>query len=425
MTGKIKCFVILFSAFGLCMASTCSNGESSSGRPVQTGLDILITRNFDVLSGMRVGLVTNHTARDKSGRHIVDIVSAAKEVSLTAIFSPEHGIRGSAADGVIVDSAVDSATGVPVYSLYGKTKKPTRQMLDNVDILLFDIQDIGSRYYTYIYTMARAMAAAARYDKTFVVLDRPNPVNGISVEGPVLSDGFQSFVGLFPLPVRHGMTVAELAGLFKGAAWFADAEKLDLKIIGMSGWSRHLWFDETGLSWTSPSPSMRYLSTATVYPGTCLFEGTNVSEGRGTEWPFEIIGAPWIQGRELAIKLTALAIPGAEFLPVSFVPKAIPPGVLNPKYQGEACEGIRLSVKDRGLFVPVLTAITMLKCIQMMYPDRFEWSASIDRLYGSDCLRNTANSGNLAEVMQQYHHRCSGQAELDTFLKLRKKYLLY
>ncbi|MFQ5771915.1 MAG: exo-beta-N-acetylmuramidase NamZ domain-containing protein, partial [bacterium] len=387
---------------------------------VETGLDVLVRNHFDILLGKRVGVITNHTGLTKDGQHIVDLLKQAEGVELVAIFGPEHGVRGVAPDGVAVNSQVDSATGVPVYSLYGKTRRPKEDMIDSVDALVFDIQDVGARFYTYIYTMALAMEAAALHGKKFVVLDRPNPITGTKVEGPMLQDGFQSFVGLFKMPVRHGMTVGELAKLFQGQGWFDGAESLDLSVVKMTGWERRAWYDQTDLPWVGPSPSMKTLATATVYPGTCFIEGTNVSEGRGTDKPFEKIGAPWINPKQLANKLNKYGLKGVAFEPTEFTPVATLPSVPNPKYKDELCGGIYVRVVRRETFKPVKTGVTIIWTIKNLYPDKFKWRNTIDRLYGSNRLRLRIEASKpLAEIVS------NDGVEVQNFLTLRAKYLLY
>ena len=387
---------------------------------VATGIDILVRNNFDILKGYRVGIITNHTGMTKSGIHIVDTIREAEDVELAAIFGPEHGVRGIEPDGKAVDSAVDPVSGVTIYSLYGKTRRPTEDMINSLDLLVFDIQDVGARFYTYIYTMALAMEVAALNDKKFVVLDRPNPITGSIVEGPMLVEGFESFVGKYKLPVRHGMTVGELALMYKGEGWIDGADKLDLEIVRMEGWRRELWFDQTNILWISPSPSMRTLSTATLYPGTCLIEGTNLSEGRGTDLPFEKIGAPWVDGKLLADEMNKLHLEGVVFEAIEFTPEAILPSVPNPKYKDERSSGIRIRVIRRDLLNPVKTGISLVYTLQRLFPENFEWSGTIDRLYGSDKLRNSVdNQIPLENIIENY------SGGVDEFLELRMKYLIY
>ncbi len=387
---------------------------------VKTGLDVLTEGDFELLRGKRVGVITNHTAVAGNGEHIVDLLSEFEGAQLLAVFGPEHGVRGVAPDGKSVNSRVDAISGLPIFSLYGKSRRPTKEMIDKLDVLVLDIPDVGARFYTYIYTMALSMEEAALNGKQFIVLDRPNPITGSKVEGPVLQPGFESFVGMYPLPVRHGMTVGELALLFKGEGWIKGAELLDLKIVPMKGWNRDLWFDQTDLAWISPSPSMKTLSTATVYPGPCFIEGTNLSEGRGTEIPFEIIGAPWVNSKELARKMNSLGLEGVSFEAVEFTPIAMLPSVPNPKYKNEVCGGVRLRVSNRELFKPVKTGESLILILKTLYPIEFKWSGTINRLYGSDRLKNGVDEGkHLVDI------RSGQEQELNEFMTIRSNYLLY
>src|SRR5687768_7664290 len=285
---------------------------------VQTGLARLVGENAALIAGRRVGLLCNATSVDRELRHAIDLLRAAK-VNLTALFGPEHGVRGDAQDMIGVDTAVDAQTGLPVHSLYGHTEaslSPTPDMLDQIDVMAFDIQDVGSRYYTFVWTMVLAMRACAKAGKSFVVLDRPNPISGVHVEGGAIEPGYESFVGLVSCPNRHGMTAGEIA------RWRHAVEKLDveLTVIAMRGWERDMYFEHTGLPWVLPSPNMPTVDTALVYPGMCLVEGTELSEARGTTRPFELSGAPHIDGTKLAATLAAMELPGVKFRPVVYTP---------------------------------------------------------------------------------------------------------
>jgi uncharacterized protein YbbC (DUF1343 family) len=282
----------------------------------EVGEEVLLNDRMDLLKGKRVGLITNPTGVDRSLKSIVDTFYHNKNIHLTALFGPEHGVRGSEDAGAYVPFYIDKKTHIPVYSLYGETKKPTPEMLKNVDVLVFDIQDVGTRFYTYIYTMAYAMQAAKENHIPFIVLDRPNPLGGTKVEGPVLDPKYSSFVGMYPIALRHGMTVGELAKYFNNEFNIGA----DLTVVKMKGWKRNEYYDETPLQWVMPSPNMPTLDTALVYPGAALFEGTNVSEGRGTTRPFELIGAPYIDGDVLAQKLNELKLPGVVFRSANFTP---------------------------------------------------------------------------------------------------------
>ncbi|HUP81928.1 MAG TPA: exo-beta-N-acetylmuramidase NamZ domain-containing protein, partial [Pirellula sp.] len=300
--------------------------EKHSPRSVLTGLDVLEANSFRELAGQRVGLITNHTGRNHAGQSAVNLFKNAANVKLKALFSPEHGFEGKLDIAKVSDSE-DKATGVKIFSLYGETRRPTAEMLADIDTVVFDIQDIGTRFYTYISTMGEAMIAAAEHHRRFVVLDRPNPINGIDVVGPMLDPNSESFVGFHRLPVRHGMTIGELARMFKQELKL----ELDLQVIACEGWQRSDYWDKTGLTWVNPSPNMRSLTEALLYPGVGLIETTNVSVGRGTDTPFEVVGAPWIDGRKLAKQLNERQLPGVTFVPIEFTPTST-------KFTNEACK---------------------------------------------------------------------------------------
>lgn len=361
------------------------------------------------LRGKSVGVIANTTSVDHQFRHIVDLLNAEEGIKLAAIFGPEHGFRGD--QDTTVGDSTDPYTQVPIYSLYGETQKPTNKMLEGIDVLLFDMQDVGVRFYTYISTMAYSMQAAAELGIEFVVLDRTNPINGIVVDGPVLETGFESFVGVYPLPIRHGMTVGEVARYFNEEFDIG----VDLRVVTMEGWDRTAWYDETGLqNWVLPSPNLPTLETAIVYPGMCLFEGTNVSEGRGTTRPFEMMGAPFIDGVELADALSQRGLPGVIFRPVSFIP-------FYRKYVKELVHGVQLHVVDRAVFQPVRTGLEILVAIQKMYPNDLEFrDDAFDRLAGNSWIRESIRQGRSAESMES-----QWQSELEKFKAVREKYLLY
>lgn len=333
--------------------------EPHSDRPVLAGIDVLARDNFRQLAGRRVGLITNHTGRDCDGRSTASLLAQAGDVTLVALFSPEHGAAG-ALDQENVPDGRDAETGLPVQSLYGATRRPTKEMLADIDTLVFDIQDIGCRFYTYVSTMLEAMRAAAGQGVAFVVLDRPNPLGGIVMAGPLVDPGSETFVGCHPIPVRHGMTVGELARLFK-AELHLD---LDLQVIACEGWRRADAFDATGLEWVNPSPNMRSLTAAFLYPGIGLLEMTNVSVGRGTDTPFEVVGAPWVDGPVLANALAARNIPGVTFVPVRFRPRA-------SKFADEECGGVNVVIIDRRLFDPVRTGLEIAAVLRRLHRD--EW----------------------------------------------------
>jgi uncharacterized protein YbbC (DUF1343 family) len=391
------------------LAATAS--LASCRAAVTTGLDNVAAYR-GLFEGKRIGIITNHTARDSRGRHIVDIFKAMPGVTVTALFGPEHGIGGTEAAGARIESRTDA--DLPVYSLYGKTVKPTAEMLRDVDVLVFDIQDVGARFYTYTYTMSLSMEAAAENGKRFVVLDRPNPINGLAVEGNILDPEFASFVGLYPIPVRHGMTIGEMARMFNGQGWLAKGINAELTVIPLTGWRRRMWYDQTGLTFVKPSPNITDIETAAVYPGLCLLEGTNVSEGRGTDRPFLQFGAPWIEAAALSGRLNKLSLPGMRFRPTSFTPTS-------SKYAGEKCFGAAIIVTDRNLLEPYSSGIAIVREIFRMYPERFEWRPGhFDRLCGSSATRKAISEGASLEQL-----KAGWRERFESFMQIRKKYLLY
>ena len=361
-------------------------GAGRGAQATRPGIDVLLADSLHLVAGRRVGLVTNHTGISADGTPSIDLLFGHPDIELVALFSPEHGIRGTAPPGARVDDTVDAATGLPVHSLYGTTRRPTPAMLEGIEVLLFDIQDIGARYYTYVYTMAYAMEAAGEAGIPFVVLDRPNPVGGELVQGNVLDPAFASFVGLFPLPMRHGMTPGELARLFRDD-FGVEAE---LTVVPMANWRRGMDFADTGLPWRPPSPNLPDLESAFHYPGTCLFEGTNLSVGRGTARAFQWVGAPWLDGERLAAALSGAGLPGVRFHPARFVPED--PG--DGKFDRTEVGGVRLEVTDPGSYDPTRTAVAMLVEARRLAGRRWEWNtAHFDRLAGSAGLREGIEAG--------------------------------
>ncbi|MBT2664039.1 DUF1343 domain-containing protein [Bacillus sp. ISL-4] len=404
-------FTICLLTFGIVSSKSVTAVKEKKKQKVSPGIEVLLKEEKDVLSGKKVGLITNPTGIDSNLTSIVDLLNDDPDINLTALFGPEHGVRGDAQAGASVEYYIDEKTGLPVYSLYGKTKKPTPEMLKDVEVLVFDIQDVGTRYYTYIYTMAYAMEAAKENDIPFIVLDRPNPQGGESVDGPVLEPEFSSFVGLYPIPLKHGMTVGELATLFNKEFKIGA----DLKVIKMKGWKRYMDYDETGLPFVLPSPNMPAVSTTFVYPATGLIEGTNVSEGRGTTKPFELIGAPYINSDELAGKLNALRLPGVKFRAASFTPTF-------SKHAGKLSHGVEIYITDREEFKAVPTGLHIIKTIQDLYPGDFEFLAAnnFNLLIGNGWVMSRIEEGSsVNEIMKEY------QAKQDAFKKVRKNYLLY
>lgn len=350
--------------------------------PVRPGVEVLLTDSLHLVRGRRLGLITNQTGVDSGGRSSIDLLDAHPELELVALFSPEHGIRGTAAPGERIDSSRDPATGLPIHSLYGATRKPTPEMLEGVELLLFDIQDVGTRYYTYIYTMLLGMEAAAERGIPFLVLDRPNPIGGALVQGNVLDPAFSSFVGMVAIPMRHGMTPGELARLFRDR--FGIRGEAPLHIVPAEGWSRATGMEGTGLPWIPPSPNMPSVDSALHYPGTCLFEGTPLSVGRGTAEAFQQIGAPWIDGVAMAERLAQWELPGVRFIPVRFTPRA--PG--DGKFAGVEVGGVRWEATDPDRYDPTLAGAAALVEAVRASGSTWSWEEShFDRLAGGTTLR--------------------------------------
>jgi uncharacterized protein YbbC (DUF1343 family) len=395
-----------------------ADSDSSKTR-VHVGADRLLTDMFSLVQGKRIGLVTNHSALCTDGTHIADALKK-RGVKLTALFGPEHGIRGDAPDGKTIGDSVDAKTGVKVYSLYGPVSKPTPAMLKDVDVLVYDIQDVGARFYTFISTLFLTMEAAAENHIPYIVLDRPNPIRGTYCDGPIRVDSLKSFVGWAPMPIAHGLTVGELATMANGEGWLKDHEQAQLTVVSMEGWKRSMWYDELALAWVRPSPNMRTLRTATVYPGTCLIEGTNVSEGRGTDFPFETIGAPWVSGDSLANMLNEEKLPGVMFHPTRFKPKEMP-GVKSPKFNGQDCRGVFIEVTNRDKFEPVKAGIALVAAIRKLCPTQFAFrDRGFDRLAGTPRIREMIIAGRPSEEIT-----ASWQDELKQFNKRRQLYFLY
>lgn len=374
---------------------------------VLSGIDVLERDGFQTLAGQRVGLITNHTGTNYRGTSTVKLLHEAPNVNLVALFSPEHGFAGQL-DQAQVDDDRDPTTGLRVFSLYGRTRVPTKAMLAGVDSLVFDIQDIGTRFYTYISTMGGAMKAAAEHQLRFVVLDRPNPIDGVTVQGPVLDAGSESFVGYHPIAVRHGMTIGELAEMFK-AEWKLD---LDLTVVRMEGWDRNKMFDACGRLWINPSPNMRSLTQAVLYPGVGLLETTNLSVGRGTDTPFEVMGAPWIDPISLAGELNAQGHAGVRFVPIQFVPA-------ESKYSGEACGGVNIVITDRESFDPLETGLSLAVTLRRLYPDSWQ-TRSLNRLLCSEKTYRGILAGKSVDQL-----RAGYRDELDDFKRRRQAHLLY
>ncbi len=394
---------------GLSDATSDATSNADAQAQVRPGIEVLLADSLHLLSGHRVGLITNHTGFltvDGVERSTIDLLHEHPMVDLVALYGPEHGLRGEAEAGEKVDDGLDDATGLPIFSLYGSTLAPSPEMLEGVDVLVFDIQDIGTRYYTYVWTMSLSMQAAAQAGIPFVVLDRPNPIGGERVQGSVLDPEYSSFVGLYAVPMRHGMTPGEMA------RWVNDTQDFgaDLHVVPAEGWTRASSWESTGLPWRAPSPNMPSVVSALHYPGTCLFEGTNLSVGRGTDRAFEWVGAPFLDGEALAAELNALALPGTRFEPVRFTPVNAGDG----KFSGVEVEGVRFVATDVGSYDPVRAAVATLSAARRMAGGDWDWNEShFDRLAGTDALRLTIESGDagaLADLLAEWEAQAAAFA---------------
>ncbi len=410
--------ILLACSIGACAPS----GEAEGGPPVEgveaervavrPGVDVLLSDSLRVVRGRRVGLVTNHTGRNADGVLTIDLLADHPEVDLVALYSPEHGIRGEEEAGAQIASGTDAATGLPVHSLYGQTRRPTPEMLEGVDVLVFDMQDIGARYYTYVSTMAYVMEAAGTNGIPVVVLDRPNPIRGDVVQGNVLEPEFSTFVGLYPVPMRHGMTPGELARMYVSEYGI----EVELHVVPMDGWTRSMTYDDTALPWVPPSPNMPSLESALAYPGTCLFEGTPLSVGRGTDQAFQWVGAPWLDAAALAEALNGYGIEGVTFEATTFTPSS--PG--DGKFAETEVSGVLLVPGDTGYDAP-RAAVAMLVETFRMSGDRWSWREShFDRLAGTDDLREGIESGRTFEELT-----ASWDGGLAAFEAKRAPYLIY
>jgi uncharacterized protein YbbC (DUF1343 family) len=389
-------------------------------KTVKIGLERILENPKEILGDLRVGLICNPASVNRQFKHAADLFHEHPEINLTTLFGPQHGIRGDVQDNMIETShSIDSRTERPIYSLYSETREPTEEMLGNVDALVFDLQDVGCRVYTFIYTMANCMKACAKYGKKMIVLDRPNPINGVDVEGNLLELGHESFVGMYPIPMRHGMTIGELAKLFN-----SDFElRCDLEVVTMEGWSREDFADEIDAPWVMPSPNMPTVDTAVVFSGTVYFEGTQVSEGRGTTRPFEIVGAPYINSYEYANALNSLELPGVTFRAIEFLPTF-------QKHAQTVCGGAFVHVLDRKAFKPVITGVAMVKVVYDLYTEDFKWKNTpyeyvfdrnpFDVIHGSTKLREQIETGTSVERIQSSWHD-----DEKSFRNTREKFLLY
>lgn len=401
---------------------TCSENIASTRNIVRTGLDRLAHGEVAVLDGLRVGVITNQTGVTSAGRHIADVISENPKIKLVALFGPEHGIRGAIEAGYKVNGKIDAQTGAPIYSLYGTTRKPTPEMLAGLDALVFDIQDIGTRFYTYISTMSLAMEAAAENGLKFIVLDRPNPIGGHIVEGPVLDPELKSFVGIHPIPIRHGMTVGELAKMFNEEGWLANGVKVDLHIVPCDGWRRIMIFSDYGKVWIPPSPNIPTPDSAILYAGIGLVETLwNFSEGRGTPLPFEQVGAPWLDSADLISALRIANIEGVDFKPITFTPVDIPGKATGNKFDRRKCNGVRFIIRNGHRLQSVRLGFHLIAALQKHYPNELEIKPrSVERLTGQKWIYEQFLNGIPADSII-----AKWQLELDAFLRIREKYLLY
>jgi uncharacterized protein YbbC (DUF1343 family) len=389
-------------------------------KPIKLGLEKILDEQINLLENLRIGLICNQATVNHQFRHAADLFFEHPNINLTTLFGPQHGIRGDVQDNMIETTHMtDKYTGLPVYSLYSETREPTEEMLRNIDVLVFDLQDVGCRVYTFIYTMANAMKACAKFGKKFIVLDRPNPIGGIAVEGNVLEIGHESFVGQYPIPMRHGLTVGELATFFNKEFSIG----CELEVVKMDDWSREDFYDETDAPWVMPSPNMPTVDTSVVFAATVYFEGTQVSEGRGTTRPFEIVGAPYIDSKEYAEALTSLELPGVVFRPVEFLPTF-------QKHAGNGCGGVFLHVTDRSTFEPVFTGIAMIKTVSDLYPEEFAWkNTAYEYVFDRNPFDVIAGTTKIREMFEQKASwedlKSFCNRGVEEFLSIREKYLLY
>lgn len=374
-----------------------------------TGLDNLLSSHLDLIRHKRLGLLTNAAGVTRQLQSNIDALREAG-MDLVALYSPEHGLAAAAGHGVLIASTWDTRTGLPVYSLYGDTFKPTREMLSGLDVLLFDLQDVGVRFYTVAYTLAKALEGCVECGLPLLVLDRPNPIGGALIEGPLLDPTLQSSVGYGPLALRHGLTLGELARFYNQELHIGA----DLQVIPMQNWNRAMWHDETGLTWVPSSPNMPHPGTAILYPGICLVEGTNCSAGRGTPLPFEIVGAPWLDGYALAAEMNALSLEGVRFRPLTFTPT-------DDKFADETCSGVQVHVTEREALRPVSVGLYLIATVKRLCPDQFEWQVEhFDLLIGDGRVRAAMDRGDAVDTITDQWTQ--GQKD---FAARRAAYLMY
>lgn len=405
---------------GFSILASAKQFMSDTKSRTRLGVEILLNEKIDLIRGHRVGLVCNQASITPDFSHVADVFSERNDFELTTLFGPQHGIRGDVQDNMIeTEHSTDKKTGKPIYSLYSETREPTAEMLKNVDTIVFDMQDVGCRIYTFVYTMANCMLAAKKFGKKVVVCDRPNPINGIQVEGNITQPGFESFVGQYPLPTRHGMTVGELARLFNEEFGIG----CELEVVKMEGWERPMWFEQTNLPWVQPSPNIPTVDTCVVFPATVHVEGTEISEGRGTTKPFELFGAPYIDADKYTDALDKHDFAGVAFRPTYFRPTF-------QKWANQTCGGVQMHITDRETFTPVIVGIAMVKAAYDLYTEHFQWKQEayeyvfdknpFDVVCGTDTIRKQIEAGESLRDIEN-----SWAEGLADFHRLRKAYLLY
>ncbi len=392
---------------------------------VQTGAELLVSDALDLIRGRNLGIITNHTSvirnRDGGFQHIIDVLYGSPGISIKALFSPEHGIRGDIPPGQHIEHGTDPKTGLPIYSLYGDLKKPTSDMLRGIDMLIYDIQDVGVRFYTFISTLYYTLEAAAESNIPYLLLDRPNMLSNCIVDGPLLEEGLRSFIGLKPIPVVYGLTPGELAGMIIEEGWLKNGMKVSLKTIGMKGYYRNMWYDDTGLPWLNPSPNLRSLDAVITYPGIALLEGTNISEGRGTETPFLVAGAPFVDGAELKRKLSMNEFDGVVLNETEFTPARSGQPRGGPKHSNKNCKGVSIHVVDRQKIQPVALGIKLICALRDLYPGKLRFRDTwFDRLIGTSSVRKMIIRGESQDDIIR-----GWQSQLGEYRKACERYFLY
>lgn len=413
MTNRILSWKILLI---IPVISFCTCTPQPTQDKFKIGLENLLENHLDLIQGKKLGIIANQTSLDAKGRHIVNLLSEHAEI--TTLFGPEHGFYGNIEDGAAIDDSI--YTKIKLYSLYGDYRTPTQDMLNDVDVLIYDIQDVGVKFYTFVSNLFLAMKAAKEQSIPVIVLDRPNPITAARVEGAITNPVYSSFVGVMPLPMRYGMTVGELADLFNGESYGGFAINTDLTVIEMTGYTRDMWYDETDFPWTATSPNMTTLDTAVIYPGMCLMEGTNLSEGRGTPTPFLTIGAPYIDALEWLKAIPEEALIGIKASPISFQPKAISGTASNPKYKDKECHGLHFTITNRDTLDPIKLAVATLCAAKKLYPENFKTTKYLDTLWGNENLRAMVSEGkDYISILK------TCEPGIERFKNVRRKYLRY